>query len=273
VKSDVYRRTVTLGEARGVVSVRPAPGESALVAHIELDAPDNLVEVVERLRRIFDLGADPAVIAEHLGADRRLTPALHALPGVRIPGAWDPFEVAVRAILGQQVTVAGATTLAGRLAHTWGEPVKELGASPEDGRDALHRFFPRAEVLAQADLARIGLTRARARAIQGLASAVAEGRIALDGASDLEDTVASLCALPGIGPWTAHYIALRAFQDPDAFPDSDLGLRKALAGDGPPLSSAELSSIAEAWRPWRGYAAVLLWSSGKAPRMSSGAPE
>ncbi|WP_437303945.1 AlkA N-terminal domain-containing protein [Sorangium sp. So ce388] len=252
----VYRRTVRAAGGHGVVEVRPVPGEPYLLARLRLPGTEGLIHCAERLRRLFDLGADPDAIAAHLGADPRLAPWVAAMPGVRVPGAWDGFELAVRAILGQQVSVRAATQLAGRLVARHGEPLSLRGGLlPEDADGALSFVFPAPEVLAAADLTDLGLPRARAAAISSLAARVAGGEVALDASRGLEETVRALAGLPGIGEWTAHYIAMRALREPDAFPATDLGLRRALGG----ISGAGLLAMAEAWRPWRAYAAMLLW--------------
>jgi AraC family transcriptional regulator of adaptative response / DNA-3-methyladenine glycosylase II len=182
---------------------------------------------------------------------------VRARPGLRVPGAWDPFELAVRAILGQQISVAGARTLAGRLAVACGRPLDG------DGKSIFARLFPTAAEVAACDVARlakVGLPRARAHAVHALACAVASGALDLRARRGLDDTVAALTRLPGVGEWTAQYIALRAFGEPDAFPSSDLGIRHALARAG--LSNAsEIERRAERWRPWRAYAAMHLWMS------------
>lgn len=245
-----YRRTVAIAGARGSVCVEPLPGEDCLLATLQLDAPAPLIQVAERLRRIFDLGADPGEILEHLRRDPDLAARADVSPGVRVPGAWDGFELAVRAILGQQVSVRGATTLAGRLAERYGE---KLDAGAE-----LSRLFPEPRVLASARLASLGLPAARARAISGLARAVASGELRIDASLGLEETVRALRALPGVGEWTAQYVAMRALREPDAFPAGDLGLRKAF-GNGKPIPERQLEQRAQAWRPWRAYAAMLLW--------------
>lgn len=216
--------------------------------------------MVERARRIFDLGADPLAIDERLAASPVLTRAVAATPGLRVPGVWDSFELAVRAILGQQITVQGATTLSGRLVRRFGTPVS-LGDDP-----ALTHLFPSPAVLAHADLTTIGLPRARAEAIRGLAAAVAAGELVLDAPQGLDEAMPRLRALPGIGEWSAHYIAMRALREPDAFPATDLGLRRAVAGDGAPVSDVVLRRMAEAWRPWRAYAAMYLWAGQRLPR-------
>jgi len=250
VAGGVYRRTIGLGDAAGTIEVRAAAGEPHLVMRVRRR---RLPEVVERARRLFDLDADPVRIADHLARSPELAPLVARRPGLRVPGAWDAFELAVRAVLGQQVTVRGATTLAGRLVRAFGRPL-------DRAEDGLTHLFPRPETLADADLASIGLPRARAATIRGLARGVARGEIALDAARGLEDAVARLAAVPGIGAWTAHYIAMRALGEPDAFPAADLGLRRALGNGAGPLAPARVAERAEAWRPWRAYAAMHLWA-------------
>ncbi|MGH2807563.1 MAG: DNA-3-methyladenine glycosylase family protein, partial [Actinomycetota bacterium] len=170
-------------------------------------------------------------------------------------GSWDPFEVTVRAIVGQQISVTAATTIAGRLVETFGKPIEGY-----EDRGLTH-LFPSAQTLADADLASLGMTTAQARAIGAVGRAVASGTLDLQSFTGLDDAVARLCELPGIGEWTAHYVAMRALGEPDAFPASDLGLRKGAALDGTPISAAALARMAEAWRPWRAYAAMHLWAS------------
>lgn len=254
VAAGVYRRTIACGSARGVVTVRPAPGKSHLVATIRVTEVAHLASIVTRLRRLFDLDADVQTIGEHLGSDPRLAPLVTARPGLRVPGAWDAFELAVRAILGQQVSVAAATTLAGRLVAAHGVPL----AGPV-GDDTLRFFFPEPAVLAGADLTTIGLTRARARALSTFAAAVVREPALLSTASSLDAAVTRLCALDGVGDWTAQYIAMRALREPDAFPASDLGLSRALETEEGRPSPRVLVAAAERWRPWRAYAVLHLW--------------
>ncbi len=251
-----YARTIAVGDAVGTVEVAPARGDAALLARVRLSRPAPLVVVAERLRRVFDCGAEPAVIAGHLSRDRRLRNLLRRSPGIRVPGAWDGFELAVRAILGQQVSVAAATRLAGRVVEAYGEPLATKGSE-----GALHHVFPTPEALADADPDTLGMPAARTGAIRALARAVAKGHLRLDGAEGLDGSLRRLQSLPGVGEWTAHYVAMRALAEPDAFPASDLGIRKALGRDGRPASVGEVRDRAEAWRPWRAYAALLLWSS------------
>ena len=254
VNGDSYCRSVRVAGATGLVRVRPVSGANHLLAGIRLPEPAGLIAVTEGLRRVFDLGADPHEIAAHLAGDPLLGPRVEAAPGLRIPGAWDGFELAVRAVLGQQVTVKGATTLAGRLAERFGAPLDVV----REGEPS--RLFPGPSELAGADLTAIGLPRARAGAIGSLARAVAAGEIALDATRAPEETRRALAALPGIGDWTAQYVAMRALGEPDAFPASDLGLRRALAPRSTPLTARELAVRAEPWRPWRAYAAMYLWA-------------
>lgn len=267
VSNDGYARSFRLGDAAGIVEVAPAPGENHLVAAIRLSGPAAIIRLSERLRLLFDLSADPERIAAQLVRDPALRSRLRAHPGLRVPGAWDGFELAVRAILGQQVSVRGATTLAGRIARVYGDPLP--AACHPDDEDAPTRLFPPAEALVDLDPAAVGLTRARAAAIRGVARAVAGGDLDLDASPGLEETVERLAALPGVGDWTAQYIAMRALHEPDAFPASDLGLRKALGAGGRPASTLETASRAESWRPWRAYAALHLWTDAPARQKRS----
>lgn len=255
VDSDSYCRTICLDGLHGIVEVRPVEGQNYLLAKIRFPKVGAIAPIVERLRRLFDLNANATEISAHLERDPRIQERVAALPGLRVPGAWDSFELAVQAILGQQISVAAATKLAGRLAEAYGEPLN-LEAPTET---PLQLVFPRPEVLAIADLTQLGLTRARAQAISSLATAVAEGQV-LHNFPSLESAVQTLCKLPGIGEWTAHYIAMRALREPDAFPATDLGLRRSLS-PGNPLTKAELLEMAQSWRPWRAYAAMYLWLS------------
>ena len=247
IDAGVYRRTVDVDGAPGVIEVWNVASEQALRLRAHLPAIDGLVHLVARLRRLFDLDADPKTIDRHLARDRRLRPLVRAHRGLRVPGAVDAFELGVRAILGQQVSVSRATALAGRLVEALGEEVPGIGPL------GLSHLFPSAATVAGADLGTLGMPGARIRALQGFAEAVASGSVALDRAAGLDETISSLCALPGIGPWTANYIAMRACAERDAFPASDLAIRRFLGPD----SEAE----AEAWRPWRAYGAMYLWSS------------
>jgi len=270
VRPDLYARTIALGEAYGTIFVRPAyrrRDEHALAATICFPVVTALPLIVERIRRIFDLGADPAIIAEHLSADPQLAPLVAARPGLRVPGAWDGFELAVRGILGQQISVAAATRLAGKLVAAYGVPLP----SPDRADAACLRYvFPSPErIIGTEPAATLGMPAARGRAILSLAAAAAADRRLFEPSRSLEDAIDRLRALPGIGEWTAQYIAMRALREPDAFPAADIGLlRASAAADGRP-TPAELLIRAAAWCPWRAYAAVHLWSAGPATHGSA----
>ncbi len=253
VDGDVYRRTVRIGDEPAAIEARPDPERAHVVLRVHATDHTRLIDVVERVRRLFDLGADPLRIATHLRRDAGLRGIVGKLAGLRVPGSWDPFELAVRAILGQQVTVRAATTLAGRLAERFGTPA-ELGAD-------LTRLFPTPATLADAPVESIGIPGARATTIRTLAAAVADGRLAFDASDGADALAARLCALPGIGPWTAEYVAMRALGEPDAFPAGDLGVRAALGNGAGPVSTKDAHARAERWRPWRAYAVMYLWHS------------
>ena len=263
VDSRGYRRTLQLGDAVGTLSLRPDAKAAFVVLTLRLSRVDALQTIVARARRLFDLDADPREINRQLARSPALAGLVKQRPGLRIPGAWDGFELAVRAILGQQVSVRGATTLAGRLVAKFGAPLAETS---EPG---LTHLFPTASVLASADVAAIGLPRARAEAIRALARAAADGTLALDAGLELDALIAKLCEIPGVGPWTAHYVAMRACGETDAFPAGDLVLRRAYGGA--PKESALLAA-SEAWRPWRAYAALQLWAAAAAATQAVSRP-
>ncbi len=251
-----YARVFGPADAPGWLRLSAWPGnEHALKLELHCPQPTQLLPLVTRLRRMFDLDADPRAIAATLGASSVLKPLLRQRPGLRLPGGWDGFEIAVRAVLGQQVSVAAARTLATRIVQRWGEP---LGAPALAG---LERLFPTPAQLADADLREIGVTTARAASIRGIARALLDGQIDFRAEQTMAEFVARWIALPGIGDWTAQYIAMRALSHPDAFPAADLILRRAATGDGPELSTKALTALAEAWRPWRAYAVMHLWRS------------
>jgi AraC family transcriptional regulator of adaptative response / DNA-3-methyladenine glycosylase II len=253
VADGVYRRTIVSGEAAGLLTVRHVPRARSVEVRIDLTDPSALPSIVARVRTMFDLGADPAGVARVLARDPLLAALVRRRPGLRVPGAWDPFETAVRAVVGQQVSVKAAMTIVGRIVSRLGKPVAT-------GEPGLERLFPTPAAIAGDTLDGLGLTRARAATVRRLAAALAEGRLALDSASDAGTIGAQLVAIDGIGPWTAQYIALRGLGDPDAFPAEDLGLRLA-AGGGTRVTTRDLRDRAERWRPWRGYAALHLWHS------------
>jgi len=211
------------------------------------------------VRRVFDLAADPDAIGAHLSLDPVLAPLVAARPGLRVPGAWDGFELAVRAIFGQQITVPAATQLLGRLVEDYGA---SLPVAMKDG-EGLSHLFPAPARLARADLAVLGMPNARAMAVTSLAQAISADPAIFSRGASLEEAIAKLRSLPGIGEWTAQYIAMRELREPDAFPAADIGLMRAMvAADGRRPSPSELLSRAERWRPWRAYAALHLWAAG-----------
>jgi AraC family transcriptional regulator of adaptative response / DNA-3-methyladenine glycosylase II len=246
VEGGTYARTVSASGRDGTIEVARAPKASALCLRVRVAPGADLFAVVARARALFDLDADPRRIDAHLSRDPRLARGVRAHPGLRVPGAWDGFELAVRAILGQQVSVAAATTLAGRLVARFGRPL-------QGSRDGLSHLFPTPDALARGDVASIGLPRARAEAIRTLARAVRAGGRPFE-------SIEGMASLTGVGPWTAAYVAMRAGRDPDALPSGDLVLRRAAGTEG----ARALEAMAEAWRPWRAYAAVHLWSMSAA---------
>lgn len=281
----VYRRTVAIRSGsepsapivHGWLAVgmpplaRPATRRhDVLVVTLSASLLPMLMNATVRLRELLDLDADPLRIDGHLASDPLLAPAVAAAPGLRVPGAWDRFELALRAVLGQQVSVAGASTLTARLARRFGDEV----ATPFAGLD---RAAPTPDVLAVADLgdiAAVGMPASRARTIRELARFAAAGGLRMPPGLSCDAAVARLDAIPGIGPWTANYIAMRALRYPDAFPGGDLGLRKAfgrLRGVGPPPTEAALLVHSERWRPWRAYAAIRLWHELASPTGDAGA--
>jgi AraC family transcriptional regulator of adaptative response / DNA-3-methyladenine glycosylase II len=246
VSDGVYRRTLGLAHGPGVVEL--APGIDRVDCRLRLTDLRDLGSAVERSRRLLDLDADPVAIADQLSEDELLRPWVSKRPGLRVPGHVDGFEVAVRAVVGQQVSVAGARTLLGRLVAEHGQLV--------DGSDGVVRLFPAADTVAALDPDQLPLPRARGRALVGLAAAVADGALVLDRGSDRGQVRDTLLALPGIGPWTADYVALRALGDPDIFLPTDLGVRQGLVRMG-----IDDPGRADAWRPWRSYALMHVWST------------
>ncbi len=251
---DSYARSFDLDGIQGTVTVRPGAGH-ALRASIRVGKLSVLPRIIARLRRVFDLAADPLAIAAHLATDPALAPLVARRPGLRVPGAWDGFELAIRAVLGQQITVRGAVQIAARLVATHGTTLTE----PER---ALTHVFPQPRALASADLVPLGIPRSRARALSAVAAAMVEDPQLLDANCSLEQAVRRLRAIRGVGEWTAQYIALRQLREPDAFPAADIGLLRALTDDrGRRPAAEELQARSERWRPWRAYAAQHLWAS------------
>lgn len=256
VVDDSYQRTLSIGNKHAVVELRPDVKDGYLLLTLHSVETPALFEIVQQARDVFDLDAPVAEIASVLQTDPILQPSLKAHPGIRVPGAWDGFELTIRTILGQQISVKAATTLAGRIAARYGEPLVHAAAS--DG--GLQYLFPTAARLSRARFNNIGLVTSRADTVRRVASAVAAGDLQFDFAQDAGAIRSRLKAIKGIGDWTAEYVAMRAMKNPDAFPASDLGLLKALRYPER-VTPAELGSHAERWRPWRAYAAMLLWNS------------
>jgi AraC family transcriptional regulator, regulatory protein of adaptative response / DNA-3-methyladenine glycosylase II len=248
-----YRRSIALDGALGVICVEPDDREPAIRVSIRFPQVSALSGIVRRVRRIFDLSADPLAIRDDLGRDPLLAPLVAKRHGLRVPGAWDGFEVAVRAILGQQIIVAAAVNLAAKLVAEHGEPLHTVCG------DGLTHIFPTPDRIAQANL--FGMPAARAQALSSVAAAASANPNFFSPSQTLEDAIAKLRSIHGIGEWTAQYIAMRVLREPDAFPAADIGLLRALARseEGRP-STAEVIARAEAWRPWRAYAAQHLWT-------------
>jgi len=245
-----YRRNISLSRESGHFEVSLHKSGLALSVRIQFGDSRALFVIIERIRRMFDLSADWQTIAARLRTDPALAWRMEASPGLRVAGCWDGFELGVRAILGQQVTVKGATTLAGRLVRAFGRPTAR--------GNGLTHYFPKPEALAEAKLTSIGLPGARAETIRAFARAVRDGQIRFEGIVEAEDFMKRLCEIPGIGKWTAQYVAMRALGEPDALPEGDLGLMRALGLE----SARELEPRSETWRPWRAYAAMYLWIVG-----------
>lgn len=259
IAEDRYARTAVINDEPGTVFVRPGRGAFLHVtAHFAKPVPRALIAA--RVQRLFDLNADPKVIGAHLARDRRLAPLVAARPGLRVPGAWDGFELGVRAILGQQITVVAARGLAAQLAARLGEQITH----PQANALGLTHVFPDPARVSAADLSTLGMPRARIAWLQALARAHLADPSLFDAgtAGSLDEVIDKLRSLKGIGEWTAHYIAMRQLREPDAFPVGDVALMRALANaKGVRPTARQMLARAERWRPWRAYAALHLWAS------------
>lgn len=260
-----YERSLRLPHGQGTARLSAVPSERGndtgfVACTLRLCDLRDVAAAVERCRRMLDADADPVSVDEALGSDGRLAPLVEATPGLRVPGHVDGHEIAVRAVLGQQISVAGARALAGTLVQRYGErlPVSATDTAGDEPDPVTH-LFPSAEVLADVDPEDIPMPRARGRALNAMCAALARGDIPLDRSADRSDVRKSLLALPGIGPWTADYIAMRALGDPDVFLPTDVGVRNALGLFGEDPADAE--ELSHAWRPWRSYALMHLWGS------------
>jgi AraC family transcriptional regulator, regulatory protein of adaptative response / DNA-3-methyladenine glycosylase II len=258
VQTNCYRRTIEVDGEPGEIEIRPDGVEPRLRAEVKLESHEHLLQVIERVRRIFDLGADPLQIANHLSRYPRLKPLLDARPGLRLPGVWDGFEFSVRTLLDYQLSSPDILAVVRSLVRTFGTPYKSSVVG-------LNHLFPRPENLAEADLSVVGIRGGCARAIRALARAVVEKRLTFETSKSLEDTLSRVCAVRGIGERESHYIAMRAFGEPDALPSWDHELRRAVSDKGFPVSPTDLLRISEPWRPWRAYAAMHLWVARTEP--------
>ena len=252
VNGRIYRRTLRLPRGAGVVALEPV--DTHIQCTLRLESMADLTSAVRQCRRLLDLDADPLSVVEVLSKDRRLSSVVKKHPGLRAPGAVDGTELAIQAVLGQQVSLAAARTLASRLVTAHGDVIKI--ADP-----TLTHLFPHAAAIAEADLARLGVPATRRATLRGLARAVAGGTLALDPGADRNETYQQLLQVPGIGEWTAGYIVMRALGDPDTFLASDLGIKKAGVRLGIGSNPRAISEHAAAWRPWRSYATHQLWAT------------
>jgi AraC family transcriptional regulator of adaptative response / DNA-3-methyladenine glycosylase II len=250
VSDGTYRRSVRLPGGAAVVAMTPRRDHVAVRASTA--SASDLDGLADRARRAFDLDADPGEIDGALAADPKLAPLVARAPGIRVPGTFDGFELVVRAIFGQQVSVAGARTSLGRLAARFGTP---LGQS----RGGITHLFPTAVRLADLPPEAFGMPRARAETIRVVAELVAGGRVDLSGDGSSAEPLDVLSGVPGIGPWTLAYVAMRALRDPDAFPAGDLGVRRGFEALGLASTPKTILERAERWRPWRAYAVMHLW--------------
>lgn len=261
VTQDCYARTIDLDGQFGTVEIRHEPAQSNLAATIRFPCVRALPAIIARIRRVFDLSADVATIGAHLSQDPRLAPLIARRPGLRAPGGWDGFELAMRAILGQQVTVTAGRQLAGKLVRLCGRKLPAAAQSDP----ALAMIFPTPAEVVAADLSTLGMPNARRLTLSHMAQAALNDPDLFRAGGNIEETIARLCAIKGIGDWTAHYIALRVVRETDAFPASDIGiLRGATLPGGTRPSPKELLQMAETWRPWRAYAAQHLWAADEA---------
>jgi AraC family transcriptional regulator of adaptative response / DNA-3-methyladenine glycosylase II len=249
VENNSYRRTIEVGGSVGGIEVWHDADYERLSMRVVIPSCDHLLEVVQRVRRMFDLQADVVRISQHLGEDAKLAELLVQRPGLRVPGAWDGFELTVRAILGQQLTVIDSPVLARRLVRTFGRPVQ----IPIRG---LSYLFPQADILAEANLSDIGIPADQAQTIGSLARAVLDGKLTFDSGKGLPETLSRLHAHPGLGDGVASYVAMRSFGEPDALPHTDRGLREVLAAPGRRVSPEDLVRIFDVFKPWRAYAAM-----------------
>ncbi len=255
VVDDNYTRSIGTPTAPGSIRVSCDPDKYQLICEIQLSTPADLFIVIEKVKRIFDLGADPQIILTGLKTDKTLWSIVKKNPGMRVPGAWDGFEIAVRAIVGQQISVVGATTVMGKIVQQYGNKLPQ--------KSATEFLFPTPEILAKLDIESLPMPKARAATIARVAQAVAAGKLNFNNNQQPEQMIKQLLSIKGIGPWTAQYIAMRALAHPDALLEGDLVLEKKAAqlyAKGDRIKTAKLLEYAENWRPWRAYAAMHIWN-------------
>ncbi|AZQ85281.1 DNA-3-methyladenine glycosylase 2 family protein [Colwellia sp. Arc7-635] len=258
ISTEHYFRTIELDDCRGWIKVTQHKTKDALNLTVKLTDYSYLHQIIARVRRMFDLDADMQIIHQHLIKHPKLALVIEQFPGLRLPGCWDIFEFSIRAILGQQISVKGATTLAQRIAEKYGENVADI-AQTEDS--SATKYFPSVQSLMNVDYQDIGLTRSRIATLQTWVAYFKGNESIFTKGLTIEELEVALTALKGIGPWTVNYIGMRGLSDPDAFPSADLGIIKALTFDDIKPKNKDILALAESWRPWRAYAAIYLWQS------------
>jgi AraC family transcriptional regulator, regulatory protein of adaptative response / DNA-3-methyladenine glycosylase II len=263
VTRESYSRVIELDHVTGTVRIEDAPQQSALRVRVRFPHLSSLSAIIARIRRMFDLSADPGAIVDALSTDPVLAPLVSSRPGLRLPGAWDGFEIAVRAMLGQQITLKAATQLASRVVAALGTKVPVSADLP-----GLTHSFPQPEQFSGGQLAGMGIPKARAAALMGIAAAVKADARLFEPCRDLAEAVARLRKLAGVGEWTAHYIAMRALGESDAFLAADVAVQRNFALHGHRVTAPQLLAHAERWRPWRAYAVLHLWMAGSDTKVS-----
>ncbi len=260
VEDGKYIRSIGTRKYPGIIQVSCDQANHQLICQIQTSKPEELFLVIEKIKRIFDLGADPQIILNTLKKDKKLWPLVKKNQGLRVPGCWDGFEIAVRAIVGQQISVVGATTVMGKIVEKYGEKPCPTFIT---GSGDISYLFPMPSILAKLDIESLPMPKARAATIARVAQAIADGELELDDSQQPEQMLEQLLSIKGIGPWTAQYIAMRALTHPDALLEGDLVLEKKAAqlyDKGDRMKTSALLKYAEKWRPWRAYAAMHIWN-------------
>ena len=264
VTRDSYSRVIEIDDVVGSIHVTHAPEQASLRVTVRIPRLAVLPTIISRVRRQFDLGAEPNAIAAALSTDPMLAPLVSARPGLRVPGAWDGFEIAVRAVLGQQITVKAATTLATRIVASLGTKVAD-----QSGAVGLTHVFPRPEQFSSKSLAKLGMPKTRAKCLAGIADAARSDPRLFDPRRDLAEAVTHLKKLAGVGEWTAQYIAMRALGESDAFLAADVALQRSFAKHARRATAQQILKRAERWRPWRAYATLHLWMASADSRRTT----